>query len=117
MMTPSAMVLINCIDIYPAVGSQDAVYGYAPSYAQTPSQKGIACSVQYTGVQEVVTELDRITQVDTYTIIFGINPGVKPRDKIVWTEGGITRTLVVQGNPPSEAGRGGPWTIRCIEKI
>jgi len=49
--------------------------------------------------------------------MFGFNPKLKPRDKVVWTDPDPDRVLYVQSNPPSEAGRDAAFVVRCVEKI
>jgi hypothetical protein len=109
-------VLFNTVDMYPAITGQDAAGAYAPTYNATPDQT-LPCSVQYTGVSEQVDELGRITQVASYQIIFGVDPGLAERDKVVWFDGSRTRTMFVTGSPPSEAGRLSAWVLRCVEKL
>lgn len=116
MRSPSARVLRNRVDHYAASEGQDSSAGVVYSYPTAPTASGLACSVQYRRAELDETTFDRPTVVNVYHVLFGADPGASPRDILAWSEGGIARTLYVQVNPPSEAGRGAASVIRCVEK-
>ena len=115
MRSPSARVLINCVDIYRAVSGPDADGGPQYVYPPAPSLAQQSCSVQYVDTGEEVDELDRVSKVNWYHLIFVNNPHTRPRDKIVWNEQGAIHTMFVESNPPSEAGRGSAFFVRTKE--
>ncbi len=115
MRSPSARVLINCVDLYRASRGPDADGGPQFLYNASPDLAGQAASVQYVDTGEEVDELDRVSKVNWYHVIFSNNPQAKPRDKIVWKEGNLTHTMFVESNPPSEAGRASAWIVRAKE--
>ncbi len=117
MNAPSSWVLANAVNLYSAASTQDAVGGFVPVYPLVPTQADIPASVQYTGTEQQVDEQGRITTVNVYMIFFGAVVPLKPRDLITWADGSVTRSLFVQTIPPSEAGRGGAFTVRAIEKL
>jgi hypothetical protein len=116
MRSPSSRVLINRIDIYVGVPGLDAVRAPQWTYPDLPTLRDIPCTVQSLGPMEVVDDQNRITQTSAYMVMFASDPGVKPRDKIIWRDNTRTlRTLFVQSSF-DEAGRGAAFTIRAIEK-
>lgn len=117
MRAPSARCLPNLVDVYPATPGQDASGGIQYTYPLS-SLRGVPCSVQGQGAGEEVDEHGRITPVNVYHVIFGANdPGLTSRDKLVQTDVSPARTLYVQGNSPSEAGRGSVFLLRAIERL
>ena len=106
MRSPSGRVLANRVDAYRAIPGQDTGGGYHPSYPGISDMAQLPCSVQYTGTGEDVVTYNRITVVNMYDVIFGSDPRLNPRDRLVWTDISPNRTLMVQANPLSEAGRG-----------
>ncbi len=116
MRSPSSRILENAVNLYSATSTQDAVGGFVPAYPLIPTQADIPASVQYTGTEQQVEDQGRVTTVNVYTIFFGQTIPLKPKDLITWADGSVTRSLFVQTIPPSEAGRGGAFTARAIEK-
>ena len=116
MRSPSARILINTVDIYAATSAPDADGGPQWTYPSVPTSAGVRCSVQYRGIALDSEDTKRLTQVAEYHIIFGSDPGLSPRDKVIQTDISPTRTLFVEANPPSEAGRGAAWVVRCVER-
>jgi hypothetical protein len=117
MRKPSARILTNRCDIYRNTSAQDADGGPQFTYPAVPSLAGQACSVQYrdTGLDEQT--FGRLTVVNIYHIIFAIDPKLKPRDRVVWTDPSPNRTLFVESNPPSEAGRRAAFVVRAVERV
>ncbi len=117
MRSPSSQILINTIDIFVGAVTRDSDGGPAKAPSGTPTFSGIPCTVQYNGTAETVDAQNRVTNVNTYMIMFGSQVIVTVRDLIRWVEGPVTHLLYVEATPPSEAGRGGgPFTLRAIEK-
>lgn len=120
MLSPSANVLINRVDIYRETNAQDEDGGFTPTYSL--SRSGVPCSVQTLTDTESTEEIvgdsvgHRVTEIHRYLVIFGANPGLKPRDRLIWRDGGATRTLFVQASENC-AGRGSAWAIRAIERV
>ncbi len=118
MRSPSSLVLINTIDIFVGANARDSDGGFSQALPATPTFSGIPCTVQYTGTAEVIDAQNRVTNTNSYMIMFGSQVIVTLRDLIRWVEGSVTHLLYVEATPPSEAGRGGgPFTVRAIEKI
>jgi hypothetical protein len=120
MRSPSSRVLANRVDIYPAVAGQDANGAPQFTYAGSPASQ-VACTMQAGDVEEVVEEdaggQQRITRLLHYRIMFGSPTGVKPRDKIIYTDlAGIVHTLFAHVER-DEAGRGAAFTVFAIERI
>lgn len=116
MRSPSSRVLTNRVDVYPAVVGQDPDGAPQFTYAQTPRRAAVPCSVQVGDYEEVEDDQRRVTRYLTYKIMFGSYPFVKPRDKIVWVDrGGVAHTLLVRA-ARDEAGRGGAFTVRAVER-
>ncbi len=117
MRSPSSRILINRVDVYRNISAQDAAGGPQFTYPAAPSLLGLACSVQYrdTGLDEQT--FGRLTVVNIYHIIFAIDPKLKPRDKVVWRDADPVRTLFVESNPPSEAGRRAAFVVRAVERV
>jgi hypothetical protein len=116
-MSPSGMILVNTVNIYRNTSAQDADGGPQFTYPAAPSLAGQSCSVQYqdTGVDEQT--FGRLTVVNIYHVMFRFDPKLKPRDRIVWTDPSPARTLFVESNPPSEAGRRSAFVVRAVERI
>lgn len=111
------MILINTVDLYVGANARDTDGGFAQITKSVPDVNDIPCTVQYTGTQEVIDQQNRITNQNVYMIMFGAMVALSPRDVIVWQEGTLLHTLYVDGAPPSEAGRGGAFTVRALERI
>lgn len=115
MLSPSSQVLENECDIYTALSSQDKDGG--PQYQATPTALGIPCSIQPKEVDEIIDDQNRITQVQYYHVFFAEDPGVRPRDKLLYSDSrGLTRTLFCRATR-DEGGRGAAFVVRAIEKI
>ena len=118
MRPPSSRVLKNRVNIYRKTGGPDVDGGPQYVYPSTPSLANVAASVQYTDTGEELEENDRVSKVNIYQVIFGrCNPALRPRDKIIWIEGNLIHTMYVLANPPSEAGRGSTFIVRCKEYV
>jgi hypothetical protein len=128
MRSPSGRVLRDTIDIYYATGigfaglgqAQNTISadgGYSPVYPSTPSLPSLACSVQYKKTSEsVLDELDRVTEIRTYSILCRQDPLVDPRDMIIYVDNtGNSHTLFVEASQ-DEAGRGSCWMIHATER-
>lgn len=115
MRSPSPRVVKDLVDIYPAVSGPD-IDGQPQYLYPTPSYLQQLASVQYIDTGEV-EELNRVSQVNRYDVIFRSDVMTTPRDKIVWVERGVTHNLIVQANPPSEAGRGSAFIVRAWEYL
>ena len=115
MRSPSPRVLINAVDIYPAIIGQDAEGAPTYTYAGAAARRDVPCSVQYLGTGEDVATFGRVTVVNLYDVMFGADPGLAPRTRLIWRGEGRARTLFVQASPPSEAGRGSAWVVRAVE--
>ena len=117
MFPPSANVLINRVDIYRGTDSTDLDGGYIPTYSLI--KPGVMCSVQFDRVAEVVNDANghRITEEHEYTVMFGSNPDVKPRDKFIQTDrAGNGRVLFVRGTENC-AGRSAAFVVNAVERI
>lgn len=117
MRRPSSRVLRNRVNIYVGVSGQDSELAPTFSYPAVPTYSNVACSVQYTDTGLDPEALKRLTMVSLYDVMFAADPHLKPRDKLVWLDTTPNRTLQVESCPPSEAGRGSAWVVRCIEKV
>jgi hypothetical protein len=115
--SPSPRVLKNRVSLFAAIGGPDIDGGPQYVYSPVPTISNQPASVQYIDAGEVVDELNRVSQVNFYKIIFAVNVKRKPRDKIVWVESGVTHNLIVQANPPSEAGRDSAFIVRAQEYL
>lgn len=109
MRAPSARMFPSVVSIFNQTGwsvsvstpqpNTDEEGGYSPSYSDSPSQSNVACSIQYLQDAEEVDNLGRITQARLYHFFFQNEPGVSPRDKLVWVDNsGVTRTAYVQAS-------------------
>lgn len=117
MRSPTARILINSVNVFKATMGRDTDGGVSYTYPTSPSLAGWKCSVQFGGVAEVVDDQNRVAQVNQYSIISASNPGVSPRDKLVWIDnGGVTRTLFAQATT-DEAGRGAAFVVHAIERL
>lgn len=118
MRAPSARVLSNNVDIYLSTLAQDADGSYLPTYPTVASMFDVACSVQPQGVEEVFDDQERLTQEYIYEVYFGtMNPGVNPRDKLVWVDfSGVPHTLFVRPSRDN-AGRGSVFTVYAVERL
>lgn len=117
MRSPSARVLRNTADLYLAIEGQDASGGVTYTYPGVPTQSSVRCSVQYTDTGLDPERLERLTVVNIYHVMFATDYKLGPRDKIVWRDTQPNRTLFVESSPPSEAGRGGTFVVRAVEKL
>lgn len=128
MRSPSGRVLRDTIDIYYAGGAKFAGLanapnlttqdgGYSPGFNTTPNISGFPCSVQYRNQSEGTTEeLNRVTEVREYSILCGSDPQVDPRDQILYVDNsGNPHTLYVEASN-DQAGRGGCWRIKAVER-
>ncbi len=116
MRSPSSRVLTNRVDLYVGANARDLDGGFQHVLTEIPTSTDVACTVQYTGTSEVIDGQNRITNTNNYMVMFGGPAGLSPRDLIRWQDGARSRVLFVQGSPPSEAGRGGAFTVTAIEK-
>jgi hypothetical protein len=117
MRSPSSRVLMNKVSFFPEIQSQDPAGAPIFLYSQTPMFANVPCSVQADGFEEIIDDQQRITRYTRYKIILGSYPHQIPRSKIVWVDnGGVTRTLFSQA-ARDEAGRGGAFTVRAVERI
>jgi len=120
MRSPSPRVRINRVDIYPGIKGQDADAGVKYTYAETPAISQVSCSVQFLGIEEIILEWgqDRVSQVNTFQLIFSSPQGLSPRDKIIWGDSsGNARTMFVTGDKSDEAGRGSTFIVKAIELL
>jgi len=128
MRSPSGRVLRDTINIYYAGGVgfaglanapnyTTADGGYSPTYSPSPNVVNFPCSVQYRDQSEgVVDELNRVTEIRTYSILCGSDPQVDPRDMIVYVDNsGNPHTLFVEASN-DQAGRGSCWRIKATER-
>ena len=116
---PKIPSLINTdiVDIYVGVIGQGSAGSYQPTYPSSPTMQSVPCSVQFSGIAEIVDEQGRVTQLNSYSIMIPANPGVRVRDKIVWTDkGGVTHTAFVQSSVEI-TGEGNTWEVPVIERI
>ncbi len=117
MRSPSARVLGNSVDVFVGAASQDIDGGLQVGYT-SPTMTGVPCSVQFRESLEVVDDQQRIAVANSYHILFGQPQNLTPRDLILWTDtDGILRKLFIDAAPPSEAGRGGTYVVRCSERV
>lgn len=112
------LIQTDTVDIYRGVTGKDSGGGYNPSYPASPSMSGVTCSVQWDSIEEVAGEYERIEQYNLYTIIFDrMNPAIRPRDKILWTDsGGQIHTLFARSQTET-TGEGATWVVPVQEKI
>jgi len=97
-------------------GTTTADGGYAPIYATTANILNLPCTVQYTGVEKTVDELNRITELRHYAILCQSDPGTDPDDMLVYVDNsGISHTLFVNATN-DQAGRGSCWRIQATER-
>ena len=115
MRQPSSRIIRQSCQVYPATRGQDTTGGVQYTYPIAASM-GLRCSAQPHEYEEIY-ENDRITQVRHWRLMFTSDPGVKPRDMLVWTDhASLTHTGYVQTSR-DEAGRGLAYTVRAIEKL
>lgn len=109
MRAPSARMFPSTVSIFNQAGwsisintpqvNTDEEGGYTPTYPSSPSQSSVSCLIQYIQDTEETDNLGRITQARLYHFFFPNEPGVTPRDKLVWTDsGGVIRTAYVQSS-------------------
>lgn len=116
MQSPSAMILINEVDIYQAVDGKDAVGGYAPTYPALTYQ-AVPCMVEADDMYELVDEQARITRYFVWYVMTGERYNLKPRSKIIFIDdAGATHTMFSEANR-GEAERSGAYTIRAVERL
>lgn len=115
MRNPSSRVLRQSASIYAAISGQDAVGGYSPTYGSSPTLAGVLCSAQPKEYEEVF-ENNRVTRYRSWELFFSVDPGVMPRDKIVFSaQDGTIHTIYVQTSR-DEAGRGMAYAVRGTER-
>ncbi len=117
MRSPSGRCLINTVDIYRGVKSQDVDGGYKLTYP-TVTYAQVPCTVQvYEMIEQFDEQQNRITQALTYHIMTGTPCIVNARDKIIYIDFSfVVHTLQAQVNR-DEAGRGAAFTIRATETL
>ncbi len=126
MLSPSAMVRINTVDIWAAVPGQDA--NGAPQFTY-PSVTILRaeCTVQAGEVEEIVEEdavasvgaggQQRVTRLLHYRIMFATPTLAKPRDKIIYIDSSnVVHTLFAHVER-DEAGRAAAFVIRAVERL
>jgi hypothetical protein len=113
---PSPRIVKDRISIYPALSGPDIDGGPQYVYSPTPSVSGVPASVQYVETGEV-EDLNRVSQVNWYKVVFTSQSSPNLRDKIVWVEQGVTHNLIIAAIPPSEAGRGSCFIVRAHEYL
>lgn len=117
MRSPSARIIVNQVTVYTGALTQDADAAPQWSYAGPPKLEDVSCSIQVGSYEEVFDQQERLCRVNSYTLFFTFNPGIVPRDLIVWVDtANITHTLFVQ-QARDEAGRGTAFTVKAIERI
>lgn len=115
MRSPSSRILNQSCSVYPATRGQDTTGGVQFTYAVTPSQS-LMCSSQPHEYEEVYDN-DRLTQLRHWRLMFNADPGVRPRDKMAWTDkAGVTHTGFVLTSR-DEAGRGAAYTVKVVETL
>ena len=116
MQGPSAAILINEVDIYPAIAGQDVDGGYKVTYAANPTYDSVACMVEADDMYEVL-EQERIVQYLVWYIMTDKRYNLLARSKIIYVDdGGETHTMITEASR-GEAERGGVYTIRASERI
>lgn len=117
MQGPSSQILINEVDIYPAIDGKDATGAYLPTYAPTPTYPAVSCMVEADDMYELVDDQGRITRYFVWYIMTDVRYNLVPRSKIIFVDdGGLTHTMFVEANR-GEAERGGAYTIRAVERL
>ena len=120
MRKPSPRVRKNRVDIYTNVSGPDAGGGVQFTFSTTPTASQVPCSLQFRGVEEVVLDWkqDRISQVNTYWVMFASQQALSPRDKLIWVDSlGVQRTLFVNVSNTDEAGRHSAFIVKAIELL
>ncbi len=116
MRNPSAKILDNRIDVYNSVLSKDDAGGVQYLYP-TVTYQAVPSTVQAGSIEEVIDEQERITRLLPYKIILGAPLKLNNRAKILWTDRlGKVHELFYEVDR-DEAGRGGAFGIRAIERI
>ena len=115
MRKPSSRIIKNVVDIYKATLTPDTSGGPGYTYPSIPDTAQVRCSVQPDAF-EIVDEQGRVTQESGYAVIFTFNPGVSPRDLLVWYDEGTKRDLFAQA-VENQAGRNAPWLVRAVERL
>ncbi len=110
---PSARIIRNSVSFFRALAQQDP--DGAPAYSQIATRT-LQCSIQPEAI-EVVDDQGRVTISTMYEIVFAENPGLNPRDKLVWNDidNGITHTAYCHATR-NEAGRGMAWYVTAGER-
>lgn len=116
MRKPSSRVLKNTVDLYSGTLTPDTEGGPGWSYPTIPMTANVRCSVQPMETTEVIDEQGRLTQVRDYEIMFASDPGLKPRDKIIWRDVTPNRTLFYQA-VDDQAGREAAFVAKATERL
>jgi hypothetical protein len=115
MRSPSLRVLKQSCDIYPATAGQDRGGRFQPSYATSPTYRGVPCTAQ-PGVYVETFDQGAAIKLREWRLMLGRSVTVKQRDRIVFADpAGITHTVYVEADR-DEAGRGAAYSIRCTER-
>lgn len=102
--------------IYSAIGAQDQVGGYAPTYSDTPAHANVLCTAQPHEYEEVYED-GRVTQLRKWRLMFTDDMGVRPRDKIVFSAPDGTIHTIFAELSRDEGGRGMAYTVRGTERL
>jgi hypothetical protein len=117
MRSPSARGLINRVDLYRFVPTQDEDAGVAANPYGAPFATSVPCSVQPAlPTRELDDNAAKLVDKTTYDVMFATNYSLALEDKIVWVDNvGVTHKLFVRGNA-DQAGRGGAFVASCEER-
>lgn len=116
MRSPSARCLINRVDLFRVVYTQDEDAGAVASYP-TALATSVPCSVQPAAPERFLDErTGRLTQKTMYDVMFATNYSLRVDDKVVWVDtAGVSHNLYAHGNA-DQAGRGGTFVASCEER-
>jgi hypothetical protein len=116
MRSPSPRVLSNPVTLYrfaPVYDADAGIDGTAAQYG-APFATNVPASVQLQGSDDVF-DGDRPTRVNHYLVYFAADFALGLKDRIDWTDSGITHTLYVTGAVDA-AGKRSTWEVSAIEK-
>lgn len=114
MRSPSGRILDQTVDVYATAAGSDADGG--PRFTPSGGATTLACSAQ-PGEFFETQENSRVTKQREWRLIFGVPVSISPKDQIIHVDrAGISHTLFAEADR-DEAGRGGAYSIRAVEKV
>jgi hypothetical protein len=116
---PSARVRDNFVDIYQAnqLPQADTNSGPLWTYPPIPTFRRVSCTAQAIGLRMDVDDQERVIQFTEWLFMFNILILVSAKDMIIFKDSADGVHTVFVETEKDNAGRGGAFTIRGLEKI